>query len=68
MAAADLLIEVEAAISECLRAQSFTQRQRSLAKARLAELMQARKDLISEVSESSNSGSMSSVGEIMPPS
>jgi hypothetical protein len=64
-ASATLLDEVNSAISACLTSQAYTVRGRSQQKARLAELMAARRDLIGEVNESSaNNGSMVTVGQI----
>lgn len=68
MAAADLLAEVESAISACLTSQQYTARGRSQQRARLAELTALRRELQSEVNEAStNSGSMSTVCQIDHP-
>jgi len=63
-ASATLLDEANSAISACLTSQAYTVRGRSQQKARLAELMAARRDLIGEGNEASNGGSMCSVGQI----
>ena len=67
MAAADLLAEVEAAISKCLQSQAYEYGGRKQQQAALRDLMQARKDLLQEVSESENSGQMCSLGQINRP-
>lgn len=68
MAAADLLTEVETAISACLNSQSYSIRGRMQQRANLRELMEFRRQLISEVADASaNSGSMASVGQIDNP-
>jgi hypothetical protein len=59
-----LLDKVNSAISACLTSQAYTVRGRSQQKARLAELMAARRDLIGEVNEASNGGSMCTLGQI----
>jgi len=67
--AAELLAETEAAISACLKSQAYSIRSRSQQRARLAELMAARRELLGETQEAStNSGSMATVGQIDPPS
>lgn len=66
--AAELLEEVNDAISKALTAQSFTIRGRSQQLASLAELRKFRQELIAEIGEASNnSGSMCTLGEVMPP-
>jgi len=68
MSASTLLTEVEAAISKALTAQSYTQRQREVVRARLKELFEARTLLKNEIeAESTSGGSMASVGEIITP-
>jgi hypothetical protein len=66
--AAELLEQVNTAISNCLTAQMTSVRGRQLQFARLKELKEFRESLIAEVNESANSGSMSSVGQIYPAS
>lgn len=65
--ASDLLEEVNAAISACLTSQEYTSRGLAQKRARLAELMAARRELQNEINESANSGSMSSVGQFEMP-
>ncbi len=65
--ASELLEETNAAISNCLKAQAFTQRGRSKQEARLDELRKFRSELIAEINEANaNGGSMCTLGEIMP--
>lgn len=60
--AAELLAEVETAISACLTAQTYSIAGRSKAMAQLAELRKFRQELKDEISTSSNSsGSMVSL-------
>lgn len=67
--ASDLLAEVEAAISDCLKTQQWSQRGRSIQKAELRELRRMRRELIAEINESgANGGSMLTVGEVSRPS
>lgn len=65
--AAEMLAEVEAAISACLNAQSYSVADRQKTSARLDELRNFRRELIAEVKESSHGGQMSSVGQIDAP-
>lgn len=66
--AAELLEEVNDAISSCLKSQAYTIRGRNQQRARLQELQALRRELIGEVNESAaNSGSMASVGQIDRP-
>lgn len=68
MAAADLLAECEAAISACLKSQAYaTGDGLKQERARLAELQDLRRQLLSEVQESANGGQWCSVGQIDPP-
>lgn len=65
--AAELLAEVDTAISACLTSQSYTLRGRTQQRALLRDLMAARKDLLVEVQDGSNSGQMASICEMVPP-
>lgn len=68
MAAADLLTQVEAAITKCLTSQAYTVRGRSQQLAQLDQLRKLRSELMQEINESSaNGGSMVSLGEMMDP-
>jgi len=67
--AAELLEQVDAAITRALTSQSWTNRGRSLQMANLAELRKFRAELLQEIdSEGYNGGSMASVGEVQRPS
>lgn len=67
--AAELLGQVDAAITRALTSQSWTNRGRSLQTANLAELRKFRAELLQEIeSENYSSGSMASVGEVQRPS
>jgi len=67
MAAADLLAECEAAISACLKSQSYSVAERSQQRAQLSQLQALRKDLLSEIQEGANGGMMASVCQIDEP-
>ena len=66
--AAELLAEVNTAISAALTSQSYTLRGRTQTRARLDELRKFRAELLQEVQEEASGGAMSSVIEIMRPS
>ena len=67
--AAELLEQVDAAITRALTSQSWTNRGRLLQTANLAELRKFRAELLQEIeSENYSSGSMASVGEVQRPS
>lgn len=65
--AADLLTEVNTAISACLQSQAYTIAERSQQRAKLSELQAFRRELLQEVQESANGGQWASVGQIDPP-
>lgn len=65
---AELLEETNAAISACLSSQQYTIRGRMQQRARLQELQAFRRELLTEIAESSvNSGYMASVGKVDRP-
>lgn len=65
---AELLAATDEAILNCLTAQSYSARGRAKQSARLKELQDFRRELLTQAAEeSSNSGSMCSVGEIFRP-
>lgn len=66
MAAADLLTEIEAAISRTLVSQEYAIANRSQKNAMLKDLMAARRELLQEIQEGSSSGQWASVGTIDP--
>lgn len=63
MAAADLLTEVETAITAILSgAQSYSLRGRSVTRANLAELREFRRELQEEIASDTAGGSMTTLG------
>lgn len=65
--ASSRLAAVRQAISEALTAQSYTVRGRSKQTANLRELRLLERELMQEVREANDGGSMASVGRMVPP-
>lgn len=66
--AAERLARVRQAIDECLTAQSYTMRNRGKTMSQLKDLRAMERELMQEVNDAVNGGSMCSLGRMVDPS